>query len=288
MVPRHLWLVGLAWLGIADGAVAQIQELRSGSGTISIQNRDGSTTIIDVASPLKLTAAGGPAIEGTSDNKSGLFGHGGSDGYGVSGEAGNIGVYAHNTTNDGNAAYLGARCCAADLYGNVQVRGTLTKAAGSFRIDHPLDPGGKYLNHSFVESPDMMNVYNGNVTLDEHGRATVRLPPWFEALNRDFRYQLTPLGAPAPNLYVAKEVSGNRFTIAGGAPGGRVSWQVTGIRHDAYANAHRIPVEENKPAEERGTYLFPELVGLTQAVSLRQALYGRPATVRFAASRAGR
>ena len=49
----------------------------------------------------------------------------------------------------------------------------------------------------------------------------------------------------------------NRFQIAGGAPGQKISWQVTGIRQDAYANAHRIVVEENKPAEEVGHYLHP-------------------------------
>jgi hypothetical protein len=133
------------------------------------------------------------------------------------------------------------------FYGNVAVHGTLTKSAGSFRIDHPLDPEHKYLSHSFVESPDMMNLYNGNVALDSVGRATVELPDWFEALNRDFRYQLTPIGAPGPNLYIAAGVRGNRFQIAGGRPYATVSWQVTGVRHDAYAEAHRIPVEEEKP-----------------------------------------
>jgi hypothetical protein len=83
------------------------------------------------------------------------------------------------------------------------------------------------------------------------------MPEWFEALNRDFRYQLTAIGAPGPNLYVADEVRGNRFRIAGGSPGSKVSWQVTGIRQDAFAETHRIPVEEDKPAAERGTYLHP-------------------------------
>ena len=144
---------------------------------------------------------------------------------------------------------------------NATVLGTLTKGAGSFRIDHPLDPAHQYLSHSFVESPDMMNVYNGIAVLDEHGAVWVDLPDWFEALNRDFRYQLTALGVPAPGLFIASEVQKNHFEIAGGQPGARVSWQITGIRHDAYANAHRIPVEEAKPEEEQGTYLHPELYG---------------------------
>jgi hypothetical protein len=107
----------------------------------------------------------------------------------------------------------------------------------------------------------MMNVYNGVIRLDAKGEAWVSLPEYFEALNRDFRYQLTSIGAPAPNLYVAEEVSHNRFKIAGGKPGGKVSWQVTGIRQDAYANANRIPVEEVKPPAEQGFYLHPELYG---------------------------
>lgn len=142
---------------------------------------------------------------------------------------------------------------AADL----TVVGNLVKGSGSFRIDHPLDPLNKYLSHSFVESPDMKNVYDGLVTLDESGATWVQLPNYFEALNRDFRYQLTCLGGYAP-VYVANEVHGARFQIAGGTSGLRVSWQVTGIRKDPYADAHRIRVEEEKPADERGTCLHAE------------------------------
>jgi hypothetical protein len=96
----------------------------------------------------------------------------------------------------------------------------------------------------------------------------VTLPDWFEALNRDFRYQLTAIGKPSPNLYIAQEISGNHFRIGGGTPGGKVSWMVTGIRHDAFANAHRIPVEENKPAAEKGKYLHPELFGQPASQSI--------------------
>jgi hypothetical protein len=143
--------------------------------------------------------------------------------------------------------------------GNVAVSGTLSKSAGGFKIDHPLDPANKYLTHSFVESPDMMNIYNGVATLDGNGEAWVGLPDWFEALNKEFRYQLTAIGSPLPNLHVATEVSKSRFKIAGGKSAGKVSWQVTGIRRDAYAEAHRLPVEEAKAKEDRGFYLHPDL-----------------------------
>lgn len=145
---------------------------------------------------------------------------------------------------------------------NLSVGGTLSKGAGSFKIDHPLDPEHKYLYHSFVESPDMMNIYNGDVVTDGNGRACIELPEWFEALNRDFRYQLTVVD---PSLFalvrVTQKVQDHHFCIASNVPNIEVSWQVTGIRQDAFANANRIPVEQDKPAEAIGTYLHPDAWG---------------------------
>ena len=152
---------------------------------------------------------------------------------------------------------------------NAVVNGQLNvNGSKNFQIDHPLDPAHKYLYHSCIESPDMMNVYNGNATLDAQGAATVLLPAYFEALNRDFRYQLTPLGAPGPGLYVAQEVAGNQLRIAGGTPGGRVSWQVTGIRQDKAADKYRTVPEVDKEPENQGRYLLPEAYGQarTQAI----------------------
>jgi hypothetical protein len=162
--------------------------------------------------------------------------------------------------------------------GNLTVNGTVSKGGGSFKIDDPLDPENKTLSHSFVESPDMMNIYNGVVKLDAKGEAWVTLPPYFEVLNRDFRYQLTSIGAPGPNLYVAQEIQGNRFRIKGGKPGAKVSWQVTGVRQDAYANAHRIPVEEDKAASERGYYLHPDAFGLPQSTAIDMTNVTQPTT----------
>ncbi|HUW82873.1 MAG TPA: hypothetical protein VMZ31_08760 [Phycisphaerae bacterium] len=178
----------------------------------------------------------------------------------------NAALYA---TNVGSSPAIYASCTggeAAYLNGPVTVKGFLTKLGGGFRIDHPLDPANKYLYHNFVESPDMKNVYDGVASLDENGEAIVELPEWFEALNRDFRYQLTAMGAPGPNLYIAKEIRDNRFSIAGGEAGMKVSWQVTGIRQDAWANAKRIPVEVAKSPQQRGTYLYPEAYGLRPRV----------------------
>ena len=146
---------------------------------------------------------------------------------------------------------------AGEFLGDVAVSGTLSKGGGSFKIDHPLDPANKYLYHSFVESPDMMNIYNGNIATDQNGEAVIELPEWFEALNKGFRYQLTVIGTFAQAI-VAEKVKGNRFTIKTSAPNVEVSWQVTGIRRDAFADKHRIPVEEVKPEIERGYYLHPD------------------------------
>jgi hypothetical protein len=122
-----------------------------------------------------------------------------------------------------------------DVYisGDAHVVGQINKGAVLFRIDHPLEPTGKYLKHSAVESPEFKNVYDGIATLDANGEAVVTLHRWFEALNESCRYQLTPIGGSAPGLFVAEEIANNQFRIAGGRADLRVCWQVTGIRHDA-------------------------------------------------------
>jgi hypothetical protein len=149
------------------------------------------------------------------------------------------------------------------------VYGTLSKGGGSFLIDHPLDPANKSLYHSFVESPDMKNIYDGVVTLDANGRAVVTLPDWFGALNADFRYQLTCLGSSAP-VYIVSEIENNQFTIAGGKTGLKVSWQATGIRQDPWAQKNRIPVEVDKPARQRGSYHYPEVYGQPKEKGIHQ------------------
>jgi hypothetical protein len=130
------------------------------------------------------------------------------------------------------------------------------------KVDHPLDPANKYLYHSSVESQEMKNMYDGTVILDAMGEATILLPGWFEAFNKDFRYQLTCIGGYA-NVYISEKVKNNQFTIAGGTPGLEVSWQVTGIRNDAYALKNQLTIEEDKKGDERGRYIHPEAYGLS-------------------------
>ncbi|MBL7765905.1 MAG: hypothetical protein JNJ58_07425 [Chitinophagaceae bacterium] len=183
--------------------------------------------------------------------------------YGVkataSGTGNNYGVYATAPVAAGNyAGYFD---------GDVHVTGTLSKAGGTFKIDHPLDPANQYLIHSFVESPDMKNIYDGNIITDANGNAVVQLPAYFEAENKDFRYQLTVIGKDA-RAWVMEKISGNQFTLKTSEPNTEVSWQVTGIRKDAWAEAHRVIPEVEKTGAEKGKYLHPEL-------------FGQPATLRM-------
>ncbi len=188
---------------------------------------------------------------------------GGFAGTGIAAEAGSG---PSDGLNYGIAGYF---------FGNVTVGGNLSKAGGSFVIDHPTDPGSKYLYHSFVESPGMMNIYNGNAVTDSNGAATVTMPDWFDALNRDFRYQLTTLGQPA-QVWVASEIANRVFTIKTDKPNLKVSWQVTGIRQDAWANAHRIPLEVEKAPADQGHYMHPELFGHQGDPSIAEMHNPRP------------
>jgi len=151
---------------------------------------------------------------------------------------------------------------ATETTGDVRVVGEIQKGSGTFVIDHPLDPENLLLFHSFVESPDVKNIYDGIVTLNRAGEATIELPWYFMELNKDFRYLATPIGAPMPNLHLARGVRTNEFKIAGGTPGGHISWQITGIRHDPWIEANPVIVEVEKgplSEVEKGEYLFPEV-----------------------------
>jgi hypothetical protein len=221
------------------------------------------------------TADNGSGIMGTSANKYGVTGNS-KNGFGVQGIGGNVGVYAENNATGGThtKAYLGSNCCAGDFYGNVYIHGKLdVEGTKHFMIDDPIDPSNKYLYHASVESPDMKNIYDGVLLLDKKGEGMVTMPEWFDALNNNFRYQLTAMGKPMPGLFVAQEISNNSFKISGGKAGGKVSWMVTGIRQDAWAKANPLTVEQNKPGNEKGTYLHPELFGASADKSVEKARY---------------
>jgi hypothetical protein len=242
-----------------------------GDGGVGVRGQGGEGTLRDATGGIGVQGEGGsPANASTGRAGVGVMGIGGSTIFG-NGGAGVVAIGGSGDGNDksggtgliasGGGGDLGAaNGLAAEFDGAVRISGSLVKGSGSFKIDHPLDPENKYLSHSFVESPDMMNIYNGNVTTDSNGDALVQLPEYFAALNRDFRYQLTVIGTFADST-IAEELTDNHFRIRTSLPNVEVSWQVTGIRQDAYANRNRIAVEEDKPASKRGFYLHPEAFG---------------------------
>jgi hypothetical protein len=273
---------GVVGEGVGDRSAGVVGiSNNGGSGMVAVSRGKGGVGVLAVGTPdaigliavssndhgVSARSTNGDGIHSLSQNGTGVYGLSINGGAAVAGQSINgYGVYASSGNN--YAAYLD---------GSVYICCPLQKPGGQFKIDHPLDPANKYLCHSFVESPDMKNVYDGVVILDKKGEAEVELPDWFAVLNKDYRYQPTALGAPGPNLYIANEISESNtnyvntadnnshsyssFRIAGGTSGMKVSWQVTGIRKDPWANAHRVNVEEDKSDKERGYYIYPELYG---------------------------
>jgi len=215
----------------------------------TMRNAIGVHGLIESTTPGNSSTAVRGQNNGTGGNGIGVWGSHAGSGWGV---------YGSSVTG-----------FAGRFSGDVSISGTLSKSGGSFKIDHPLDPEGMYLSHSFVESPDMKNIYDGVVTLDDEGRGVVTMPVYFDALNQEFRYQLTCVGGYAP-VYIGEEIAGQKFVIAGGHAGLKVSWQVTGVRCDAWANQNRIKVEEEKSSEDQGYYINPEAFGKGKEMGIGQ------------------
>jgi hypothetical protein len=202
------------------------------------------------------TSTHGDGVSGKSTNGDGVSGNS-SNGAGVSGVSfAGPGVFG-KTTGRPIDPDPGVKRVAGFFDGGLKV----INGDKDFTIDHPLDPRNKYLVHTCIESSERKNVYDGVALLDRDGAVWVELPEWFEALNGDFRYQLTAVGGAAPDLHVAEEISENRFKIAGGEEGMKVCWQVTGCRRDPWAAANPFEVELEKREQERGRYLEPSVYG---------------------------
>jgi hypothetical protein len=251
----------------ASGAVAVnavgTQQGVLASGTTYGVNATGGTTGVGVrgaagtgvsaeGTAVGLTASGSDyGVKGSSDT-TGV--HGTGESYGVVGEAG--------STRGALAGWFA---------GNVEVTGDFSVSGNKlFVIDHPTDPANRTLTHACIEAPEVLNLYRGAVILDKRGFATVRLPGYFADLNTNYGYQLTPMGAPAPTLHIARKIQGNSFRIGGGEPGQEVCWQVTGVRNDAWVRRHPIRVEQRKRGADRGRYLNPELYGEPRNAALRR------------------
>jgi len=272
--------VATATTGNASGVIGDSSAPSGAGGRFSGANGVLGQSLICCAG-LGGGFTGANAPSGSSMNATaGVLGIGGnsglasaSDGIGGLFQGGNQGI-----NGDGVEAVAGSGF-AGNFGGNLNVSGTITAGTKDFKIDHPLDPANKYLVHSSVESSEMMNIYTGNVTTDTRGEAVVNLQEWFETLNGDFRYQLTVIGQFAQAI-VGSKISHHRFTIRTDKPNVEVSWQVTGVRHDAFAKAHPLVVEEPKDARLRGFYIHPELYGAPEEKQVEWARH--PETMRKA------
>ena len=265
--------------GQGDGNAVAILGIGNTGGGVRGQSQTGTG--------MSGASTTGYGVHGFSSSTSGVLGEsngdstvagvtgGGTNAMGVMGSSTNsYGLYGESTGPGAAGLYaVGfSGAIAAHFQGNITVTGNCTGCFGPSRVDHPLDPENQYLYQSSVQSDDMMNIYNGNVTTDGNGEAVVRLPDYFEALNRDFRYQLTVMGEFAQAI-VLEKIQGNRFTIKTDKANIEVSWQVTGIRHDAFAEANRAAAEQTKPPDEQGLYLHPGLYGQpdSKGVDYREA-----------------
>ena len=243
-----------AFVGMADDTHVGFYGATGTGWGLAMNTSDGSVGVgIGLGTPAgRLHVDGFIAIRASGGHRSG----GGGGPFGPLPRLPGIGV-----DTSGNIGIRSSGDLWAGVFdGSVRISGTLSKGGGGFTVDHPLDPGRKYLSHSFVESPDMLNVYAGMVTTGDNGLAEIELPAYFEALNQDLTYQLTPIGTPV-GVAVAEEVSGNRFTIRSEPGGARVCWLVTGVRHDRWAEEHRVVPEHEKPETAANRYLHPLLYG---------------------------
>lgn len=239
-------VLGQAGISAGTGVAGRFENVNSANTSDAMQVvTNGTGNGISVTAVTGGSTKGAVYATASAASGNGVIGEAnGATGYGVWGKS-----------TSGYAGYFSGR---------LHVAGTLSKSAGTFKIDHPQDPANKYLVHSFVESPDMMNVYNGNVTTGANGSAVVELPAYFEAENIDFKYQLTVIGQFAQAI-VAEEISNNKFIVKTDKPNVKVSWQITGVRNDRFAQRNRVVAEVEKAPEERGFYLNPEVYDMPES-----------------------
>jgi hypothetical protein len=255
--PEGTGVVGSATA--ASGSTKGVFGLASSSGGTGVLGWASATSGTTYGVWGRVNSPDGQALYGHAEAATGInYGVEGlsasTSGRGVMGKAyagsgTTYGVWGEVASPAGYAGYFVGR---TQVIGDFSATGTK-----AFRIDHPLDPENRYLLHFATESSEVLNVYTGNAVLDESGAAWVEMPDWFAAINRDPRFQLTALDRPQPNLHVAGRLDGSRFRIAGGTPGGAVSWTVTALRADRWVRDHPPAAEVEKGEAERGRYLYP-------------------------------
>jgi hypothetical protein len=142
--------------------------------------------------------------------------------------------------------------------------GALSKASGSFKIDHPLESkkDTHHLVHSFVEAPQADNIYRGVVTLVD-GSATINLDTEAGMTEGTFVLLNTNTSCFTSNESdwdaVKGSVSGNILTIScqNTSSTATVSWLVIGERHDQ----HMIDTDWT---DENGKVIVEPLKGETE------------------------
>nr|MBP6732290.1 hypothetical protein [Chitinophagales bacterium] len=249
----------LALSHVGDAVVLNVQNSSATStqpiGQFSQSSTDLSTLAAAVLGQSSSTR-GGVFLASLSDNNTvGVYGE-----FNTTSSNDAIGVYGKSVPSAG----FGYGVYGEGLNYGVFANGDLgASGAKTFAIDHPLDPSNKILRHFSIESPEVLNVYRGNVVLDASGEAVVQLPSYFHSVNREFSYVLTPIGAMA-NLYVKQEVDADgKFKVAGGNAGMKISWYVYAERNDPYMQQYpeKRQVEIPKRDYEVGKYIRPDLYG---------------------------
>jgi hypothetical protein len=278
---QRLSVTNVGYIGIGTTAPANQLEVHAQSSSVNAITALGfsGASGSGLAGATGLAATGGNADASSSSSGGvGITASGGTGGanFGPDGVGGIFAGGAGLGLGDGIDAYAGSGY-AGVFHGDIDVTGAITAGTKDFKIDHPLDPANKYLYHTSVESSEMMNIYTGNATTNVDGVVTVQLPDWFEGLNTDFRYQLTVIGVFAQAM-VSREIENHQFQIRTNLANVKVSWQVTGVRRDAYAQAHPLVVEQKKEERLRGFYIHPDLYGAAEEKQIEWARH--PDTMR--------
>lgn len=192
VAPIDLGTLGRAVLALATGTTAQYMQ---GDGTLQPKTGLPVSTATQAALDAKANLSGA-AFTGALSTTGSLIGKGylliggvanawqgfvnagnvqtAEIGVGVAtGYSDSLGL-AINSVNGQFAVFTSGGNRRFTVFGNgtAAFTGTLSKAGGTFLIDHPLDPFNKNLRHGFVEAPRYDLIYRGTVRLLA-GRATV-------------------------------------------------------------------------------------------------------------------
>lgn len=250
-----------------DPLSSSLQFTESGTGAhMVVQSGTGNVGIGQVTPSYKLDVnhSGSTGIRSKSSSSFSVLDIDGASGDAVLRFA-NAGTNQWNLINRPSDNYFevfelgggGERLRIENTTGKVVVNGDFTAiGVKAFTMDHPLDPLNKTLMHAAIESNEVLNEYSGNITTNASGKAIVTLPDYFEAINTDFRYQLTVIGSFSQAI-ISKKITNNQFEITTNNPNVEVSWEVKGVRNDAHMKKTPFVAEQEKSPAQKGKYIDP-------------------------------